>query len=143
MKALTEEDLSLFQLFESITGVQPIDYVREGDNYLFIVPLPLVKKAIGREGRNIRALEKALKAEKVYVVGYADSEEAFAKNLFSNARILSTELREAYADKGVFVTVHIRDKAKALGKGKVKLSLAKKAMEKLFNASLFLKAKRM
>ncbi len=143
MKALTEEDLSLFQLFESITGVQPVDYVREGDNYLFIVPFPLVRKAIGREGKNVRALEKALKAEKVYVVGYADSEEAFAKNLFSNVRVLSTELREAYADKGVFVTVHIRDKAKALGKGKVKLSLAKKAMEKLFNASLYLRAKRM
>lgn len=141
MKELGEEELALFNLFEEISGVMPLEALNLEEAVFFIVPYKSIGKAIGKAGANVKRLEKRL-GKKVFVFGNSKDIKQFVRNLFNNVRIYQIEVAEVMGEKAVIAVVEERDRKKVIGKKGIRVKGAKALLKKLFNASLHIKTKR-
>lgn len=80
MKIYDSDAIKIMNLFESLTNAKLKDFVAEDDRLLFIVDENDVGKAIGKNGANMRRLERLLK-KKVKVAGFANDVKTFIKHL--------------------------------------------------------------
>ncbi|MFC1775057.1 NusA-like transcription termination signal-binding factor [Nanoarchaeota archaeon] len=76
----TAEVMQIMSLFDRITHVGLKDCIVSDKLLVFIVPENNIGKAIGKNGRNVRILEKALK-RKVKIVEFSNDVKVFTKNL--------------------------------------------------------------
>jgi transcription termination/antitermination protein NusA len=86
-------------LFERLTGAELKDCVSEENLFLFIVQPNEAGKGIGKAGRNVQRLEKALK-RKVKIVEFSENVGTFIKNLFYPSKI-----REVKQEEDVFTVI--------------------------------------
>ncbi len=137
---LSSEIIELSNLFSRITGVEAVDIVDIGDAVAFTVPKKDVGRAVGQKGKFVEILRKKLN-KGVYVFADSDSLEEFVKNLFSNVKILDVDIVNIMGERVITLLVSEKDKAKALGKKKAHLRIAKELLADKFKASLNLKTK--
>ena len=138
---LNESDIAVANLFEKITGVMPIDWVEIDNTLFFVVPFKTITRTIGKEGANIKLLEKKL-GKKIFVFGNSNNIKQFAKNLFNNVKIYQVDEVDVMGKKAVTIVAEEKDRKKILGKEGLRIKGAKALMERLFNASLHVKTKR-
>ena len=138
---LGESDIAIANLFEKITKVMPIDWVEVDGTLLFVVPFKTITKTIGKEGSNVKKLEKKF-GKKVFIFGNSSNIKQFVKNLFNNVKIYQVEVVDVMGKKAVTIVAEEKDKKKILGKEGVRIKGAKELMERMFNASLHVKTKR-
>ena len=137
---LSPEEIELSNILTQITGVMPTDVIDLDEAVAYVVAKKDIGRAIGQKGKMVEALRKRLN-KSVYIFADADNLEDFIKSLFNNVKILDIDITNIMGDKVVTLLVSEKDKAKALGKKKAHLRIAKELLKEKFNASLNLKMK--
>jgi len=112
---LSHEEMHYIALAEDVTGAPIIDCIEMEDRITFIVEKGKLGKAIGKNAKNIKTLEKMLKKE-VKFVEYDKDKKSFITNLFKPYKLNEIVVMEG--DEGTIVNVTITqdDKGKAIGK---------------------------
>ena len=136
-----EKEIALSNIFESITGVMPLEVVEVENTLFFVVPFSKITRAIGKEGVNVRKLEKKLN-KKIFIFGNSSNPTQFAKNLFNNVKIYQVDVVEVMGRKAVTIVAEEKDKKKIIGVNGVRIKGAKALMERMFDATLHVKTKR-
>lgn len=114
----TTKEMRYISLFESITGANAKDCIidEEQNRVIFVVKEGQVGMAIGRGGRNIRALER-MTNKKHEIIEYSEEPVQFIKNALKPAEVREVRITEKPdGDTIVFVAVRAKDKGVAIGK---------------------------
>ena len=98
IKKFTADTLRNLQLFTNITSVQPIECFSAGNYIIFVIPEKTAAKAIGKEGKNIKAIRNTLKKE-VKVIETSHSPEKLIQNFVFPLRIRSIQIVGAENEK--------------------------------------------
>jgi NusA-like KH domain protein len=137
---LNPDAIEYFNVFESFTGVMPLDMIEARGSLFFIIPQDRIGLVLAGKGKKIESLK--LKIDKnVYVIADSDDPMQFARNLFNNVRILETSDENIMGEVILYLIVDEKDKSKALGKNKARLEGARELMKRKFNISLFIKTR--
>ncbi|MEM0370084.1 MAG: NusA-like transcription termination signal-binding factor [Pyrobaculum sp.] len=124
---LTEEEIRYATLFESITGVTPIDVVidHEYSRIILIVQKNHAALAVGKGGSNIRLLRQIVGRD-VEVVEAGDTPEELIKNSLYPARVIMVKITKSPSGAKVAITtVPPEDKGIAIGKNGRNIARAK------------------
>jgi N utilization substance protein A len=124
---LTEEEIRYATLFESITGVTPIDVVidPEYSRIIYVVQKNQAAIAVGRGGSNVKMLKQII-GKDVEVVESGDSPEELIKNSLYPARVIMVKVTRAPSGAKVAITtVAPEDKGVAIGKNGRNIARAK------------------
>ncbi len=73
--------MQIMALFDKITRADLRDCILSEGQALFVVEQNNIGKAVGKQGANVRKLEKALK-RKIKIVEYSEDVSVFVKNLY-------------------------------------------------------------
>ncbi|MEM1597210.1 MAG: NusA-like transcription termination signal-binding factor [Pyrobaculum sp.] len=115
---LTEEEIRYATLFESITGVTPIDVVidTEYSRIIFVVQRNQAAIAVGKGGSNVKMLRQII-GKDVEIVEAGDTPEELIKNSLYPARVIVVKITKAPSGSKVAITtVAPEDKGVAIGK---------------------------
>jgi len=112
---LSHEEMHYIALAEDITGAPIMDCIEIEDRITFIVEKGKLGKAIGKNAKNIKSLEKMLKKE-VKFVEYDNDKKSFITNLFKPYKLDEIVVMEGEDGTIVNVTITQSDKGKAIGK---------------------------
>jgi len=105
-------------LFESITGATAKDCVVDEDlnRVIFVVKEGDVGVAIGRQGKNIRLLER-MTGKKHEIIEHSENPAQFIKNALRPAQVQEIRITERADGKTIaVVSVNPKDKGVAIGK---------------------------
>jgi N utilization substance protein A len=137
---LSEEEIKLASFFSYATKVLPSLVAVFNNSVSFVIDKKYLPLVIGKNGENIKKLEKKIN-KKIYVFCDSDDLEEFTKNLFSDIKILQMEINNIMEDKVVTVFIPLKDKKKVIGKERARINLMETLLKRKFNASLFVKTK--
>ena len=132
---LTEEEIRYATLFESITGVTPIDVVidNEYSRLIFVVQKNQAALAVGKGGSNVKILRNIL-GKDVEVVESGESPEELIKNSLYPARVIMVKVTKAPSGAKVAITtVAPEDKGIAIGKNGRNIARAKILAKRYFD----------
>ncbi len=88
---IDNELIQVISHFSKMSGVSPKDTIVGVDGTLtFVVDAADVGRAVGPQGRNVKAIEQALQ-KKVRVVPYDENMETFIRNLIRPLQIIGVE----------------------------------------------------
>jgi N utilization substance protein A len=132
---LTEEEIRYATLFESITGVTPIDVVidNEYSRLIFVVQKNQAALAVGKGGSNVKILKNIL-GKDVEVVESGESPEELIKNSLYPARVIMVKVTKSPSGAKVAITtVAPEDKGIAIGKNGRNIARAKILAKRYFD----------
>lgn len=115
---LTEEEIRYATLFESITGITPIDVVLDNEysRIIFVVQKNQAALAVGRGGSNVKILKQIL-GKDVEIVEGGDTPEELIKNSLYPAKVIMVKVTKSPSGSKVAITtVAPEDKGIAIGK---------------------------
>jgi N utilization substance protein A len=132
---LTEEEIRYATLFESITGVTPIDVVidNEYSRLIFVVQKNQAALAVGKGGSNVKILRNIL-GKDVEVVESGESPEELIKNSLYPAKVIMVKVTKSPSGAKVAITtVAPEDKGIAIGKNGRNIARAKILAKRYFD----------
>ena len=132
---LTEEEIRYATLFESITGVTPIDVVidNEYSRLIFVVQKNQAALAVGKGGSNVKILRNIL-GKDVEVVESGESPEELIKNSLYPAKVIMVKVTKSPSGSKVAITtVAPEDKGIAIGKNGRNIARAKILAKRYFD----------
>ena len=132
---LTEEEIRYATLFESITGVTPIDVVidNEYSRIIFVVQKNQAALAVGKGGSNVKMLRNIV-GKDVEIVEAGESPEELIKNSLYPAKVIMVKVTKAPSGSKVAVTtVAPEDKGIAIGKNGRNIARAKTLAKRYFD----------
>lgn len=124
---LTDEEIRYATLFESMTGVTPIDVVidHEYNRIIFLVEKNQAALAVGKGGNNVKMLKQII-GKDVEVVEYAETPEELIKNSLYPARVIAVKVTKSPTGSLVAITtVAPEDRGLAIGKNGRNIAKAK------------------
>ncbi|MCI4465411.1 MAG: NusA-like transcription termination signal-binding factor [Thermoproteus sp.] len=124
---LTDEEIRYATLFESMTGVTPLDVVIDGDynRIIFVVGKSQAALAVGKGGNNVRMLRQIIGRD-IEVVEYAETPEELIKNSLYPARVIAVKVTKSPSGNLVAITTVVpEDKSIAIGKNGRNIAKAK------------------
>jgi len=127
---LSNRELNHIALAEKVTKVPVMDCIELDGRITFIVDGHL-GKAIGRDAKNIKRLEKLMKKE-VRFVEHTSDRKSFISNLFKPYRVSDVEL----SDDIVRVEVNPDDKGKAIGKNGRNINILREIARRHLNVGI-------
>jgi N utilization substance protein A len=132
---LTEEEIRYATLFESITGVTPIDVVidNEYSRLIFVVQKNQAALAVGKGGSNVKIL-KNIVGKDVEIVESGESPEELIKNSLYPAKVIMVKVTKSPSGSKVAITtVAPEDKGIAIGKNGRNIARAKILAKRYFD----------
>ncbi|AKT35840.1 MAG: NusA-like transcription termination signal-binding factor [Pyrobaculum sp.] len=132
---LTEEEIRYATLFESITGVTPIDVVidNEYSRIIFVVQKNQAALAVGKGGSNVKMLRNIV-GKDVEIVEAGESPEELIKNSLYPAKVIMVKVTKAPSGSKVAITtVAPEDKGIAIGKNGRNIARAKTLAKRYFD----------
>jgi N utilization substance protein A len=132
---LTEEEIRYATLFESITGVTPIDVIidNEYSRLIFVVQKNQAALAVGKGGSNMKILRNIV-GKDVEVVESGESPEELIKNSLYPARVIMVKVTKSPSGARVAITtVAPEDKGIAIGKNGRNIARAKILAKRYFD----------
>jgi NusA family KH domain protein, archaeal len=132
---LTEEEIRYATLFESITGVTPIDVVIDNDysRIIFVVQKNHAALAVGKGGSNVKMLRNII-GKDIEIVEAGDSPEELIKNSLYPAKVIMVKVTKAPSGSKVAITtVAPEDKGLAIGKNGRNIARAKILAKRYFD----------
>ncbi|ABP51869.1 MAG: NusA-like transcription termination signal-binding factor [Pyrobaculum sp.] len=124
---LTEEEIRYATLFESITGVTPIDVVIDNaySRVIYVVQKNQAALAVGKGGSNVKMLRQIV-GKDVEIVEAGDTPEELIKNSLYPAKVIMVKVTKAPSGAKVAITtVAPEDKGIAIGKNGKNIARAK------------------
>lgn len=129
MQTIDMQDMRYLNLFEQLTGVRTRFCFRYNENIIFCVPKPLVSKAVGQGGRNIRRMSEIL-GKRIRVIaaprGISDSGD-FIKTIISPLTLKDFEVTDTEIIAGGG-----KNKAALIGRNKRRLLEMQKIVRDFF-----------
>ncbi len=122
----TVEKIGHMQLFSSVCRATAKDVLYEASGITFIVAQGQVQKALGKDGANLRKLERLLK-KPVRFISYHDDPVKFIKNLLYPLRVASVTRED---DVVTIESGDARIKGKIFGREKSNLSRIQELVKK-------------
>jgi N utilization substance protein A len=132
---LTEEEIRYATLFESITGVTPIDVVIDNDysRLIFVVQKNQAALAVGKGGSNVKILRNIV-GKDVEIVESGESPEELIKNSLYPAKVIMVKVTKSPSGAKVAITtVAPEDKGIAIGKNGRNIARAKILAKRYFD----------
>jgi N utilization substance protein A len=132
---LTEEEIRYATLFESITGVTPIDVVidNEYSRIIFVVQKNQAALAVGKGGSHVKMLRNIV-GKDVEIVEAGESPEELIKNSLYPAKVIMVKVTKAPSGSKVAITtVAPEDKGVAIGKNGRNIARAKMLAKRYFD----------
>jgi len=132
---LTEEEIRYATLFESITGVTPIDVVidNEYSRIIFVVQKNQAALAVGKGGSHVKMLRNIV-GKDVEIVEAGESPEELIKNSLYPAKVIMVKVTKAPSGSKVAITtVAPEDKGIAIGKNGRNIARAKVLAKRYFD----------
>ncbi|MCC6031523.1 MAG: NusA-like transcription termination signal-binding factor [Pyrobaculum sp.] len=132
---LTEEEIRYATLFESITGVTPIDVVidNEYSRLIFVVQKNQAALAVGKGGSNVKILRNIV-GKDVEIVESGESPEELIKNSLYPAKVIMVKVTKSPSGSKVAITtVAPEDKGIAIGKNGRNIARAKILAKRYFD----------
>jgi N utilization substance protein A len=132
---LTEEEIRYATLFESITGVTPIDVVidNEYSRIIFVVQKNQAAFAVGKGGSHLKMLRNIV-GKDVEIVEAGESPEELIKNSLYPAKVIMVKVTKAPSGSKVAITtVAPEDKGIAIGKNGRNIARAKMLAKRYFD----------
>jgi len=113
------QDIRYINLFSKITRVDTRFCFRYNEAVIFSVPKPLVSKAIGDRGKNVRKLNEIIRKRIKIIVSPRGIEDAetFLKAVVSPVEFKEIEIK----DDEIIITAGSQSKAALLGRNKRRL----------------------
>ena len=128
------QDMRHLNLFGRITHISTRHCFTYNEHIIFSVPMALVSKAVGENGRNIKKLNEVL-GKRVKVVpspnGIQDAEK-FVERVISPTQFRGLEV----VDDGIIITAGSQNKAALLGRNKRRLLELQKIVKNFFGKDL-------
>ncbi|BAK54216.1 MULTISPECIES: NusA-like transcription termination signal-binding factor [Sulfolobaceae] len=123
---LTSEELRYMSLFQDVTRVTARDCIvdEENNRIIFLVNPENMGTAIGKNGSNVKRLEKLI-GKSIEIVGYSDNLEDLVRNLMAPAKVRSVKVVQSNSKKTVYINVDPQDKGLAIGKNGRNVTRAK------------------
>jgi N utilization substance protein A len=132
---LTEEEIRYATLFESITGVTPIDVVidNEYSRLIFVVQKNQAALAVGKGGSNVKILRNIV-GKDVEIVESGEGPEELIKNSLYPAKVIMVKVTKSPSGSKVAITtVAPEDKGIAIGKNGRNIARAKILAKRYFD----------
>jgi predicted PilT family ATPase len=124
------QDMRHLNLFEKITRVNTRFYFKYNGNLIFCVPKPLIQKAVGENGKNIKQISRIL-GKRIKIIpkprGIQDL-EYFIKVVISPVDFKDLEIK----DKEVIINAGMRNKAALIGRNKRRFFEMQKIIRNFF-----------
>ncbi len=132
---ITDEEIRYASLFESLTGIQPLDTVidDEYNRIIFVVQKNMAALAVGKGGANIRRLRQFIGRD-VEVVEHGESPEELIRNSLYPARVIAVKISKGPDGSLVAMTTVVpEDKAIAIGRNGKNVNRARILAKRYFD----------
>lgn len=130
VKTIDMQEMRYLNLFEQITKVRTRFCFKYNENIVFCAPRPLVSRAVGEGGKNVRKLGEIL-GRKIRVIaapqGVQDAES------FIKAIISPLTMKDFHMEDGEIIVAGGKNKAALIGRNKRRLLEMQKIVEDFFN----------
>ena len=131
VNTINMQDMRYLNLFGKITKVNTRHYLQYNNALVFCVPKPLVAKAVGKGGENVRQISGILK-KRIKVIpqpGGEESIKSFIENIVSPVTFKDVEIKdnEVILDAG-----GTQSKASLIGRNKRRFLEMQKIIENYF-----------
>ena len=123
---LNNEESKKVLYFQQITGAAVRDFAENDEQIAIIVASGDIGRAIGKNGRNIEALERMIR-KKVWFIEHSDNLNTFVENIF-----FPTKVKSEKKDDEVIVDIESKNKKFIIGKGGSKIKLARQILDRQF-----------
>ncbi len=134
VNTISMQDMRYLNLFGRITHISTRFCFPYNEHVVFSVPIGLISKAVGENGRNIKKLSEVL-GKRVKVVpsprGIQDAEK-FLEKVVSPTQFKDIEI----LDEEIIITAGIQNKAALLGRNKRRLIELQKIVKNFFGKDL-------
>jgi N utilization substance protein A len=124
------ECIRYISLFETFTNAAVKDCITDGDSIIFVVKEGDAGLAIGKNGQNIKNLERLMN-KRIEIVEFSPDPLAFVSNVFRPVDIKNIYLSEKSDGKKIIYMSTIKNKTLT----KIKLKKAKSLVQKYFGIS--------
>ena len=134
MKTLDMRFIRYLNLFEKISNVRTKDCFFYNNVVVFAVPYHLVSKAIGEEGKNVRALSNII-GKKVKVVSAPaglEKAEKFISDIVSPVRFKGIEINSSE----IIINAGRQSKAALIGRNKTRLEEMQHIVKEYFDRNV-------
>ncbi|MCW1296490.1 MAG: NusA-like transcription termination signal-binding factor [Candidatus Parvarchaeota archaeon] len=127
---LDTECIRYMSLFETLTGATVKDCIINTDSLIFVVKEGDAGLAIGKNGQNIKNLEKMIN-KRVEVIEFSPDPLVFTSNIFRPIEVKNIYLSEKSDGKKIIYLSTVKNKTLT----KIKLKKAKSLVQKYFGIS--------
>src|SRR3989344_723324 len=129
---LTLDSINNINLFENLTGARVKDCFDDEGKIVFLVEEGSIKKAIGKEGSNIKRVSNIMKKD-IKVVGFSDDVCKFVRNLIYPNKADDIKLE----DKTVKIMVEdMNIKGRIFGRSKENFKKINSIVKKYFDVEV-------
>ncbi|MCD6215748.1 MAG: NusA-like transcription termination signal-binding factor [Candidatus Aenigmarchaeota archaeon] len=122
---LDYQTIKQIDVIQKFSGTDIIDCINTSSTIYFVVAQGQYGKIVGKKGAKIKAAEKLFK-KKIKIFEYDSNIKSFIKNIIPSAKDIIIK------DKKIFVHVHKKDRAKAIGSHGENVKTIKTFMQRIF-----------
>jgi N utilization substance protein A len=119
MVILNNEETKKILFFQQVTGAAVRDCMEDVENIVFVVAEGEMGQAIGKNGKNIKDLQRMLK-KGVFFVEYSSDLSRFVENIF-----FPTKIGVNLTDDKIMIKVDPENRKYVIGKGGQKIKMAR------------------
>lgn len=134
MKTLDLEKIQHINLFENLTKAHVKELFVNNNVYIFIVEQGDVKKALGRQGQNLRRLSAMIR-KRIKVVEFNPDSRVFVQNLLYPLTPQNIELR----NQELIVTADSKTKALLIGRDRRNVNVYSKVVKDFFKINFIVR----
>ncbi len=127
----TNDDIQNITTFENITKSHVVDYANENDTLYFVIKTDNFKKLIGKNGSNIKEIQKKMN-QNLIIYKYSESIEQFTKNII-NVPLKKIDITGNDQKKTISIEIEKRDKGLLIGRGGKNINIIKTFLKRQHN----------
>ncbi|MEM3965835.1 MAG: NusA-like transcription termination signal-binding factor, partial [Thermoplasmata archaeon] len=131
---IDEKLLGYMSQFYIITNVEVKDVAEDDENVFFIIYPRTLKKAIEKNGENVKKLKERL-GKNIIIIEYNDNLKRFVYNLFYRFGVKEINIDKEGEEYKISVSVDPANKARAIGKNGRNLRTSREILSRYFNVS--------
>ena len=127
----TNDDIINITTFEKITKTHVVDYANENDTLYFVVKTNNFRNLIGKNGQEIKKLQKQMN-QNIIIYKHSENPEEFTKNMLP-LPVKKISLNESNQKKTIIIETEKINKGLLIGRGGKNINIIKIFLKRQFN----------